>query len=35
VANNEKGYGPEDERLLSTFANKVAAAIDNAMLHSV
>lgn len=33
VANREKGYGPEDERLLSTFANQVAVAIDNAMLH--
>jgi GAF domain-containing protein len=33
VANKEKGYGPEDERLLSTFANQVAVAIDNAMLH--
>jgi len=33
VANGEKGYGPENERLLSTFANQVAVAIDNAMLH--
>jgi GAF domain-containing protein len=33
VANNEKGYAPDDERLLSTFANQVAVAIDNAMLH--
>ena len=33
VANKEKGYGPEDERLLATFANQVAVAIDNAMLH--
>ena len=33
VANQDKGYGPEDERLLSTFANQVAIAIDNAMLH--
>ncbi len=33
VANNEKGYGADDERLLSTFANQVAVAIDNAMLH--
>ena len=33
VANKDKGYGPEDERLLSTFANQVAVAIDNAMLH--
>jgi GAF domain-containing protein len=30
VANKENGYGPEDERLLSTFANQVAVAIDNA-----
>jgi DNA-binding CsgD family transcriptional regulator len=33
VANNEKGYATDDERLLSTFANQVAVAIDNAMLH--
>jgi GAF domain-containing protein len=33
VANKEQGYGPENERLLSTFANQVAVAIDNAMLH--
>jgi DNA-binding CsgD family transcriptional regulator len=33
VGNKPKGYGPEDERLLSTFANQVAVAIDNAMLH--
>lgn len=33
VANREKGYGPENERLLSTFANQIAVAIDNAMLH--
>jgi GAF domain-containing protein len=33
VANREKGYGPENERLLSTFANQIAIAIDNAMLH--
>ncbi|HWE12901.1 MAG TPA: GAF domain-containing protein [Solirubrobacteraceae bacterium] len=33
VANKEAGYGPEDQRLLSTFANQVALAIDNAMLH--
>jgi DNA-binding NarL/FixJ family response regulator len=33
VANNEKGYAVDDERLLSTFANQVAVAIDNAMLH--
>jgi DNA-binding CsgD family transcriptional regulator len=33
VANRKKGYGPENERLLSTFANQIAVAIDNAMLH--
>lgn len=33
VANKDNGYGPEDERLLSTFANQIAVAIDNAMLH--
>jgi GAF domain-containing protein len=33
VANKRHGYGPENERLLSTFANQVAVAIDNAMLH--
>ena len=33
VANKQKGYGPEDERLLSTFANQVAVAIDNAGLY--
>jgi GAF domain-containing protein len=33
VGNKQKGYGPEDERLLSTFANQVAVAIDNAMLY--
>ena len=33
VGNKREGYGPEDERLLSTFANQVAVAIDNAMLH--
>jgi GAF domain-containing protein len=33
VANNDNGYGPEDERLLLTFANQIAVAIDNAMLH--
>jgi DNA-binding CsgD family transcriptional regulator len=35
VGNKRKGYGPEDERLLSTFANQVAVAIDNAMLHEL
>jgi GAF domain-containing protein len=33
VGNKQKGYGPDDERLLSTFANQVAVAIDNAMLY--
>ena len=33
VANNENGYAGDDERLLSTFANQIAVAIDNAMLH--
>jgi GAF domain-containing protein len=33
VGNRQKGYGPEDERLLSTFANQVAVAIDNAGLY--
>jgi GAF domain-containing protein len=33
VANKQRGYGPEDERLLSTFANQVAVAIDNAGLY--
>src|ERR1700722_16687893 len=33
VANKRKGYGPEDERLLSTFANQIAVAIDNAGLY--
>ena len=33
VANKQKGYGPEDERLLSTFANQIAVAIDNAGLY--
>ncbi len=33
VANKQKGYGLEDQRLLSTFANQVAVAIDNAGLY--
>jgi signal transduction histidine kinase len=33
VANPPEVYGPDDERLLSTFANQVAVAIDNARLH--
>jgi GAF domain-containing protein len=33
VANKKKGYGPDEERLLSTFANQVAVAIDNAGLY--
>lgn len=33
VANKENGYGPDDQRLLATFANQVAVAIDNAGLY--
>jgi GAF domain-containing protein len=33
VANKQKGYGPDDQQLLSTFANQVAVAIDNAGLY--
>jgi signal transduction histidine kinase len=33
VANNPGGYVADDERLLSTFANQVAVAIDNARLY--
>jgi signal transduction histidine kinase len=33
VANRPGGYRPDDERLLSTFANQVAVAIENAKLH--
>lgn len=33
VGNREGGYGADDERLLSTFANQVAVAIDNARLY--
>jgi signal transduction histidine kinase len=33
VANPPGEYGADDERLLSTFANQVAVAIDNARLH--
>jgi signal transduction histidine kinase len=33
VANKESGYNESDERLLSTFANQVAVAIDNARLY--
>jgi signal transduction histidine kinase len=33
VANSAAGYGPDDERLLGTFANDVAVAIDNARLY--
>jgi GAF domain-containing protein len=33
VANREGGYGPEHERLLATFANQIAVAIDNARLQ--
>ncbi|MGZ4702450.1 MAG: GAF domain-containing sensor histidine kinase [Ilumatobacteraceae bacterium] len=33
VANNSIGYTGDDEQLLSTFANQVAVAIDNARLY--
>src|SRR6202022_1987751 len=33
AANKPGGYGSDDERLLSTFANQVATAIDNARLY--
>jgi DNA-binding CsgD family transcriptional regulator len=33
VANRENGYGPDEERLLSTFSNQIAVAIDNAGLY--
>ena len=33
VANRYGGYAADDERLLSTFANQVAVAIDNARLY--
>jgi signal transduction histidine kinase len=33
VANRPSGYASEDERLLQTFANQVAVAIDNARLY--
>lgn len=33
VANNWDGYTGDDEQLLSTFANQVAVAIDNARLY--
>jgi signal transduction histidine kinase len=33
VANRKDGYHLDDERLLSTFANQVAVAIDNARLY--
>ena len=33
VANKASGYASEDERLLQTFANQVAVAIDNARLY--
>lgn len=35
AANKPGGYGSDDERLLSTFANQVATAIDNARLYEV
>ena len=34
VANKAGGYSADDERLLQTFANQVAVAIDNARLYS-
>jgi len=33
AANRPGGYGADDQRLLSTFANQVAVAIDNARLY--
>ena len=33
VANKAEGYGRDDERLLSTLANQVAVAIENARLY--
>jgi GAF domain-containing protein len=33
VANNPRGYTSDNEKLLSTFANQVAVAIDNAELY--
>ena len=33
VANKPAGYETDDERLLSTFANQVAVAVDNARLY--
>jgi signal transduction histidine kinase len=33
VANKPEDYGPDDERLLSTFAAQVAVAVDNARLY--
>lgn len=33
VANKPAGYEADDERLLSTFANQVAVAVDNARLY--
>jgi DNA-binding NarL/FixJ family response regulator len=33
VANKPGGYGHDEERLLSTFGNQVAVAIDNARLY--
>jgi signal transduction histidine kinase len=34
VANRVGGYGEDEQRLLSTFANQVAVAIDNARLYA-
>jgi len=33
VGNKQDAYGPGEERLLSTFANQIAVAIDNARVH--
>ncbi|MEY2415295.1 MAG: hypothetical protein QOH53_629 [Ilumatobacteraceae bacterium] len=33
VANKVEGYGDDDERILTTFANQVAVAIENARLY--
>jgi signal transduction histidine kinase len=35
VCNKSGGYGADDERLLGTFANQVAVAIDNARLYEL
>ncbi len=35
VANKHAGYTPDDQRLLTTFANQAAVAIENARLYEV